>query len=279
MGTWHIWKRPLRIFVTAALVLAVCAVLAVKAHTLVGIYRQYKAVEQSLPELPVVRWRTLQRPTDFPAIWLQRVDGVERAVLMAHHYKGMEIDVVYDAAADFFDVGHPPVPSQGISLDQVFASIPQVQNYYFWIDLKNLTADNERAACRRLLATAQKYGIVQHMIVESPAAKALSCFSENGFYTSYYLFSELKLSSMGRKRVTEYYEEIKTNLMASKVNALSSTYHAVPFIEKYFPDADILTWYSEPRTRRLRYYAALAYLRLKPNIKVILVHRWSPGYR
>jgi hypothetical protein len=251
----------------------------VKAYQLLDIYRQYKAVEHLLPELPVVRSGTRERSGRFPVIWLQRVDGIERAVLMAPHYQGMEIDVVYNAAADLFDVGHPPVPSQGISLDQVFASIPEVQGHFFWIDFKNLTEDNKGAACRRLLAIARKYEIVQHMIVESPAPRALSCFNENGFYTSYYLFPELGLSSMGREQITEYYREIKANLVASKVNALSSTYRSLPFIEKYFPDADILTWYAQPRSRRLRYYASLAYLRLRPHVKVILVDQWSPGYR
>jgi len=279
MGLSRKSSRSVQSLLTVVFVLVLGAVLAVKAYSLVDVYREYKAVEQLLPELPVFRLGTQQRPSNFPAIWLQRVDGIERAVLMAPHYKGMEIDVVYNAAADLFDVGHPPVPSQGISLDRLFASIPQVEDHFFWIDFKNLTEDNKQAACQRLVTTARKYGIVRHMIVESPAPKALACFNENGFYTSYYVFPELRLSSMGRQQITEYYREIKANLVASKVNALSSTYFSLPFIEKYFPDADILTWYAEPRSRRLRYYASLAYLRLQPHVKVILVDQWSPGYR
>src|SRR6476661_5110891 len=139
MGLSRRSSRSLQSLLTVVFVLCVCVVLAVKAYQLLDVYQQYKAVDQLLPELPVVRSGTRERSAGFPVIWLQQVDGIERAVLMAPHYKGMEIDVVYNAAADLFDVGHPPVPSQGISLDRLFASIPQVEDHFFWIDFKNLT--------------------------------------------------------------------------------------------------------------------------------------------
>jgi hypothetical protein len=46
---------------------------------------------------------------------------------------------------------------------------------------------------------------------------------------------------MDREQLTNYYDEVKANLMASEVNALSSSHRSLPFIEKYFPDADIST--------------------------------------
>jgi hypothetical protein len=271
-------ERSVRTLLAAVLLLIIFAFVGSKAYKLGVTYRDFKAVEQRLPDLPQVRSGTRQRYAGFPVVWLHRVDGVERAVLMAQEYQGMEIDVVYDAAADYFDVGHPPVPSQGISLDAVLSSVPGVRAHYFWIDFKNLTDANKKAACARLLSIGRKYGIVNQMIVESPNPRALSCFTEMGFYTSYYLFPESKLSTMDQEQVTSYYEEVKASLMASKVNALSSSYRSLPFIEKYFPETDILLWYLEPG-KRLRYYASLTYLRLRPRVKVILVDHRSPGYR
>jgi hypothetical protein len=257
--------------VAIALLLIVAAFVGRKGYELAADYRrQITAVAERLPDLPEIRSGTRRRLTEFPVVWLHRVDSVERAVLMAHAYKGMEIDVVYDAAADYFDVGHHTVPSQGISLEAVFSSVPAVREHYFWIDFKNLTDDNKDAACARLLAIGWKYGIVDRMIVESVNPRALSCFSANGFYTSYYLFPDAKLSSMTREQLIQYYEEVKTNLMASKVNALSSSYRSLPFIERYFPDTDILLWYLEG-TKGLRYRAWLTYLRTRSHVKVILV--------
>jgi hypothetical protein len=82
---------------------------------------------------------------------------------------------------------------------------------------------------------------VNQTIVESINPRALSCFTESGFYTSYCLFPESRLSTMDREQLTNYYDEVKANLMASEVNALSSSHRSLPFIEKYFPDADIST--------------------------------------
>jgi hypothetical protein len=265
--------------VATVLLVIVTGFIGNKGYGLAVDYRQQViAVAERLPDLPEIRSGTRPRHTEFPVVWLHRVDSVERAALMAPMYKGMEIDVVYDAAADYFDVGHPPVPSQGISLEAVFSSVPAVREHYFWIDFKNLTDDSKAAACARLLAIGRKFGIVDRMIVESTNPRALSCFSESGFYTSYYVFPDAKLSSMSQEQLIQYYEEVKTNLMASNVNALSSSYRSLPFIEKYFPDTDILLWYLEA-TKGLRYHAWLTYLRTRSRVKVILVSQPGPGYR
>jgi hypothetical protein len=250
-----------------ALLLIVAAFVGSKGYELAADYRrQITAVAERLPDLPAIRSGTRQRHTAFPVVWLHRVDSVERAVLMAPTYSGMEIHVVYDATADYFDVGHHTVPSQGISLKAVFSSVPALREHYFWIDFRNLTEDIKEAVCARLLAIGRKYGIVDRMIVESTNPRALSCFSESGFYTPYYLFPDAKLSSMTQEQLIQYYEEVKTNLMASNVNALSSSYRSLPFIEKYFPDMDILLWYLEA-TKGLRYRAWPTYLRTRSRVK------------
>ena len=53
---------------------------------------------------------------------------------------------------------------------------------------------------------------------------------------------------------------------------------SLPFVDRYFPDADVLTWYRE-RDRNLRYYAMLAYLKARSRIQVILIRQMSRGYR
>lgn len=261
------------------LILAIAGFTAVQAYPLAAVYRSLSAVEQQLPKLPAIRRVTQQSKARFrDKIWVHRVNSIERAGLMARQYKGMEIDVVYDSAADYFDVGHPPVPSQGISLERLFGAVPDIADHYFWIDFKNLSDANKDAACDRLSAIGRKYGVVGNMVVESTNPRALSCFADRGFYTSYYLFPESDIDEMNTEQLTNYYEEVKANLIASRVNALSSSYHSLPFIQAYFPDSDILLWYVDS-DKRLTHYASLAYLRLQPHVKVILVKQRGPGYR
>src|SRR5262245_7032067 len=206
------------------------------------------------------------------------MNSAERAVWMAKQYRGMEIDVMYDSAADSFDMGHPPTPSIGLSLDRLLAAVPDVASHSFWIDFKNLTDANAATACTRLVAIARKYDLIRHMIVESVHPTALACFTDNGFHTSYYLFPEVGLLAMNTEQRTAYYEEVKAGLATSNVNNLSMSYESLPFVDRYFPDADVLTWYPG-WDRNLRYYAMLAYLKAGSRIRVILIKQMSPGYR
>jgi heptose-I-phosphate ethanolaminephosphotransferase len=269
----------LRRLAAGALLLGCVALLGWQAYVPLAGQRELGAVGQRLPDLPQVHAATLRREAGFPVkVWLHRVDSIERAAKMAREYRGMEIDVVFDSSANYFDVGHPPTPSAGISLDRLLAAVPDVSQHYFWIDFKNLTESNSAAACALLLAIARKYGIVANTIVESVNPEALSRFTASGFYTSYYLFPESDPDTMSADQVKAYYGEVKRRLASSAVNALSLSHHHLLFAAKYFPDADILTWYRE-RDRNLRYYAVLAYLERQSRVKVILVRQLSRGYR
>lgn len=241
--------------------------------------RELEAMARRLPDLPQVRQATLRRDPKFATkVWLHRVDSIERALLVARKYRGMEIDVVYDSAGNYFDVGHPPVPSAGISLDSLLAALPDPNAHYFWLDFKNLSESNAEAACRLLESIARRHGVLGNLVVESTEPRPLSRFTAAGFYTSYYLFPDTGLAGMSPGQVERYYQEVKANLAVSRVNALSSSYHSLPFMEAYFPEADLLLWYLDsadsPPAR-----AAVDWLGRKSRVKVILIKHYSRGYR
>jgi heptose-I-phosphate ethanolaminephosphotransferase len=262
-----------------ALALVVLAIVGWQAAGVVASWRQLRAIAARLPSLPPLAGLTQARDPGFPVkLWLHRVDSIERAVRMARVWAGMEIDVVFDSAAGYFDVGHPPLPPSGISLDSLLGAIPSVGRHYFWIDFKNLSDGNARAACEQLQDLARRHGLVGHMIVESPNPRALGCFTSAGFYTSYYLFPDQGIEAMDDGSLRRYYEEVRSNLSASRVNAVSSSYESLPFIEKYLPGTDALLWYLA-HDRNLRTRAVLAYLTARPEVRVVLVRRLSPGYR
>jgi hypothetical protein len=272
-------RRPAARVLARLSLLGVAAWLAWQAFGVLVAYREFRAVARQLPDLPPVHGVPSRRDARFPVkVWLHRVNSMERAVRMAKQFRGMEIDVMYDSAADSFDVGHPPTPSIGLSLDRLLGAVPDVADHYFWIDFRNLTDTNAPAACIRLVAIARKHNLISHMIVESVHPTALACFTDNGFRTSYYLFPEVSLPAMNTAQRTAYYEEVKAGLAASSVNALSMSYESLPFVDRYFPDAEVLTWYRE-KDRNLRYYAMLAYLKAQSRIQVILIRQMSRGYR
>jgi len=268
-----------RRLLASILLLGLVLALGWSGYVLARAYHEFWAVERRLPQLPQIHARSTPRAMTFPdKVWLHRVNSVERAVLMATKYKGLEIDVVYDSAGAYFDVGHPPVPTVGLSLDRLLGAVPNITDHYFWIDFKNLTETNASVGFRVLLTLAHQHGILGHLIVESPNLRALSRFTASGFYTSYYLFPDSSLLEMDTEQIARYYQQVKANLAASNVNALSSDFRSLPFIERYFPDGDILLWHLETKGR-LRYYAGLAYLKRRSRVKDLLVAQDSPGYR
>jgi hypothetical protein len=262
-----------------ALALVLLATAAWQAASGVAAWRELESVAARLPELPPLTVETQVRDPAFPVkVWLHRVDSIERAVRMARAFAGMEIDVVFDSAAGYFDVGHPPLPPSGISLDSLFGAVPTVERHYFWLDFKNLTAGNATAACQVLRGIAQRRGLVGHLIVESPNPRALTCFTSAGFYTSYYLFADQGIEALDTARLRGYYEEVRATLAESRVNAVSASYEALPFIEAYLPRANALLWYlSHDRTLGSR--AVLSYLTHRPQVRVVLERRLSRGYR
>lgn len=241
-------------------------------------YLDFHRIYALLPDLPAIHSDPACNEKIFTdQIWIHRVNSPQRALLMSSKYKGMEMDLVYDSINNIFEVRHPPVEFSGIVLDSIFSSIPHLEDHYFWLDYKNLDSSNKERSCSALLSLTEKHNIKQNIIVESSDPESLTLFSQNGFYTSYYI-PTLNIASSSKETLIAYYEEVKTHLSKSNVCALSTTYLSLPFIEKYFPDKDILLWYLADGTN-LSYFATLAYLRTRKNVKVILVAEMSEGYR
>ena len=214
---------------------------------------------------------------DFPVrVWLHRVDSVERVKFAEGRYQGIEIDVVFDSNARTFDVGHPPVPSIGLSLETLIASLEGPGQHFYWIDIKNLTPENKRQAAFELSRIAQRFSIIARMIVESPQLEHLDEFSRQGFYTSYYL-PFINPYALPREELKDYVSGIGRRLARSQVNAISSDHLQYELISRYFPDYDVLLWY--PTKNFIAYAIRERKLLADPRVKVLLRQEKSPGYR
>ena len=243
-----------------------------------GKYMKYKQLQNRLPDLDCVHTDPVCNERNFTdKIWIHRMDSKERFRILPGKYKGIEMDLMYDSVSNNFDVRHPPAESTGFSLEDAFAATPNITGHYFWLDYKNLTEQVKFKSCAKLLALAKKYNISQNIIVESQEPEPLTYFTESRFYTSYYL-PVFNIASSSKDEIKMYYNEVKKRLQNSKVCALSGNYQQLPFIEKYFPDKDIVTWYLN-EDRGLKYSASLFVLTRNPKVKVILVAEMSEGYR
>ncbi len=83
-------------------------------------------------------------------IWAHRVNSIEKLNKATKLYSGVELDVVYDSQANYFDIHHPPEKPSNISLKNYFKSQPIGSKCKYWIDFKNLNHSNSTASANRL---------------------------------------------------------------------------------------------------------------------------------
>jgi len=204
--------------------------------------------------------------------FLHSVNSIESIRYADSRYTGIEIDVRFDTAKQFFDVHHDPVPSTGLSLDTLIAQTVNHRYHFYYIDFKNLNDNNKTDALNELCRIANKYKIASNIILESPNHTALTEFSKRGFYTSYYL-PYINPDETSAKNIETHIKLIARNLAQSKVNAVSANHKQYELIKKYFNNYDIILWNSTDNllALKIREYELLK----DPHVKILLVEdRW-----
>lgn len=183
-------------------------------------------------------------------VWPHMVNSIGKLKETSMVFSGIELDVVYNENKNIFDVTHPPVESIGLDLEKYWAGIDAPKDKCFWVDLKNLTSSNSNLAVQRLIFLADKYSLSRKkIIVESGQAVLLLPFKENGFYTSYYLPSNIIRGISGKAKNTlnqkdiQNIETIRNIFLTSKVDAVSTNSRNYDFIKDHLPQVkEILLW-------------------------------------
>jgi hypothetical protein len=205
-------------------------------------------------------------------VWAHHLNTIEKAVWVAEKYTGIEMDIVFNSLGKTFEVRHPPNEVSGPGLEQMLATIPDVSEHYFWLDFKNLEEGNKREALLALKTLLARYQLLNRVIVESPEPEALSLFTQEGFYTSYYL-PTFDIATAGPGELQAYYNEVREHLSRSRVSALSAPAESFVFMEKYFPDRDYLVWHLNRQDSL--FHSTFSWLKGNKAIKVLLV---TPEY-
>lgn len=195
---------------------------------------------------------------------MHRTNSVEKLDALFNKSRGFELDVVFHVEdGGYFDVTHPPVPSIGLTLDKYFASQPAIATKCFWLDFKNLTPDDADMAVKSLSATAARFKLTKHLIVESPNPELLVGFYRAGFYTSFYLPMKDP-----QQTETAWLDEVASKLAHSRVDSVSTPEEQYDSLirDEHFFDYDVLVWNLS--------HASVD--QADPRINVLLVDRHTP---
>lgn len=204
-------------------------------------------------------------------IWLQKVNTVERFKEKTQNYFGAEVDVLFDPEKNFFDVHHNTDESTGLNLENILKSAT-VMKKFVWLDFKNLTDDNVSQALTELNRLVEDFNWKDKIIVESPNAKALTLFTDSGYYTSYYIpmitSRWAKLYGMNENERLSFIEKTLAQTKGTRFIAVSSDYRLYELVKFYFPKHDRLHWLPV----KLAFLHSILSGRLlsDPGVKVVL---------
>lgn len=202
-------------------------------------------------------------------LWLHRTNSLEKLHEKEADFTNFEVDLVFRDSV--FDVTHDADTTFHLSLESY---MPHIRRYHcrVWLDIKNLNSQNADCALFCLDSLVAKYHVDKsQFIVETRNISALSRFTDDGFYTSYYV-NFPKPSALDEAAVDTCIAHLRRVADSGKVCALSFPgWWYKPIRSKLHRHIDLLTW--KHRTSRFGIYATLEgrAMLFDPQLKVILV--------
>ena len=140
-------------------------------------------------------------------IWLHRCNSLEKLYEKQSRYPNVEVDLVFRKDR-VFDVTHDVDTSFNLSLGSYFSYMKDHEGK-MWLDIKNLTAGNKHVALERMNEMTEYFQIAKdRLIIEGKDWKALEAFTQDGYYTSYYVTYD-EPDDLSEEEVDDCIEELQ----------------------------------------------------------------------
>lgn len=173
-------------------------------------------------------------------VWQHKVNSIEK--LKNCNLSGIELDIVYLANKNVFDVYHPPEKSQNLHLKNYLKALPK-NITQLWLDFKNLNNTNAENSLRLLNQLVKEHELnKRNIVIESDQMALLSSFRKNGYQTSYYFPQGLSKSS--NQNLQSKLMMIKKELKENKPTYISSKYDDYDLLKENFPEQKKLFWFN-----------------------------------
>lgn len=204
-------------------------------------------------------------------IMAHRVNSLEKLSYTENFYSGVELDLMYDAGKQTFDINHPPTPSIGLDLKTYVTHI-QNKNLKLWLDMKNLSEENAAEAAKILHRIITENGIAKkNVLVESPKIQLLHYFKAEGFATSFYLpYFMYEEDEVTLKKTIDSLNTLKLKYAYDGISADVNNYE---ILKQHFPDDRKFLWdLHQPYSRRqVKHFKEFRKYVKDPTVEIILV--------
>lgn len=174
-------------------------------------------------------------------LWLHRCNSLEKMEEFEDDFPNIEVDIVY-RGNDVFDITHDADTTFGLKIDPYFTKIAESDGK-MWLDIKNVNSSNVEEMEESLDSIRESHDVDKdQLIIEGGDYNALETFTDEGYYTSYYVPFDKpwKLSKEEKELCIDKLQEVADS---KKTCALSFPgWWYVPIKKYLHRNIDLLTW-------------------------------------
>lgn len=227
--------------------------------------------------LVILTFSSCQKKFKYPdsKIWKHGVYSKYEAAEYESVFKGLEVDLVYLPDRDDIHIGRSEddAPNND-SFDSWLAMIKEPEKLRYWLDFKNLSADNCKNALARLDILTSKYKIKNCVMVESQEIEPLQYAKQCGYHVILWV-EDLYWRRHERADSIEVCASIRKQINILHPDAISGSYRMYPILCDTFPEQNIHYW-DTPKEYSEKNAAFTRKLCKNKSVKVVLVDYPEP---
>ena len=158
-------------------------------------------------------------------------------------FDGLEVDIIYSPEKNDIYVGRVVADtSKGQTLDDWFSILKKPNSMSYWIDFKNLSADNANDAFIILDNIIDKYKLQNKFFVESRDIKALKIAKERDYHVMLWVENLHYWKKKTRRDTISVMRKIRSQIDDLHPDAISCEYTMFPLLCDSFPEQNIHFW-------------------------------------
>ena len=211
-------------------------------------------------------------------IWKHGVYSKFDAAKYEKVFDGLEVDIVYSTEKDDLFIGREEDDAKkNETFDNWLSMLEKPTKLKYWIDFKNLSADNSSKAIASLEKLALKYGIKNDIMVESQDVEALKYAKKSGFYVILWVDNlHYWKGPHSHNDSVNICQTIRNKINKLHPDAISSEFTAYPMLCDSFPDQNIHFW-DTPKDFTEENIQHTQMLCREKSVKVVLVDYPQPS--
>lgn len=209
-------------------------------------------------------------------VWKHGVYSKWEAQELEGLFDGLEVDVIYSPEKNDIYVGRVVADtSKNLPLDEWLAMLKEPDKMAYWVDFKNLNANNAENALSVFDNLVDKYNIKDKFLIESRDIKALKVAKSKDYHVMLWVENLHYWKNPSLKDTISVMNMIRTQINDLQPSAISCEYTMFPLLCDTFPEQNIHFWHTpkEYTPENVEYTKKLCE---NPSVKVVLVDYPTP---